>query len=311
MNMATYDVIIIGAGPAGMTAGIYCGRSGLKTLIVEKTGAGGQLLKMDLVENYPGFPDGVNSFDLIEKIKTQAKRFGVIFAEGEVSLIKRQGIQEFVATTTAGTEHTCKAVIIATGASPKGLGVKGESELQGRGVSYCATCDGPLFKNKDIVVVGGGDTAVGEAIYLTRFVKKLILVHRRDRLRAATVLQDRLFKEKCVEIRWGSVLTGITGDNKVAGVTVQDVKTGQEAAIPCQGVFVFVGIEPATGFIKDIVQLDNNGFIVADEHMKTSSEGIFGCGDARKNPLKQIVTACAEGALAAQSALQYLETLKT
>jgi len=311
MQTNQIDVIIIGAGPAGLTAGIYCGRYGLETLILEKTAPGGQLLKIDVVENYPGFPDGVNSFELAENKRKQAQKFGAKFINAEATAIQETSPGTFTTTIADGKKYCSRAVIIATGANPKELGVKGERELQGRGISYCATCDGPLFKNKDVVVVGGGDTAVTEAIYLSRIVKKLTLVHRRDRLRAAKTLQDRLMDRKNVEIRWNSVVTEVVGSSKVEGVKVKDVKTNGESEIQANGVFVLVGIDPNSLFLKGIVELDKYGFIISDDRMKSSCDGIFACGDARVNPLKQVITACAEGAIASSSCLNYIETLKT
>lgn len=306
-----YDVVIIGAGASGLTAGIYCGRAGLKTVVLEKTGVGGQVLKADVIENYPGFPDGVSGFELIEKIKRQAEKFGVEFVNEDVSEIGlRNQNHSFQVNTNRDMGYVAKAIIVATGATPKKLGIKGEVEFYGKGISYCATCDGPLFKNKEIIVIGGGDAAVGEAAYLTRFVKKVTLLHRRDSLRASKILQDRLLNNNKIEVKRDCIPIEILGVDRIEGVKVKDVKTNKQQEIPASGIFIYVGVEPNTGFLKGMVELDKEGFIITDEHMKTSINGIFACGDARKNTLKQIVTSCAEGAKAAYSCIHYIEELK-
>jgi len=311
VGTSNYDVVIIGAGSAGLTAGIYCARAGLKTLALEKLGVGGQLLKIDSIENYPGFPEGVTGFELLERMMKQAKKFGVEISNEEVSKIDTKNAAMFVISTSAGKEHNTSSVIVATGWKPKKLGIKGETELQGKGVSYCATCDGPLFKNKEVVVIGGGDTAVGEAIFLTRFAKKVTLIHRRDKLRATKILQDRFLSKKNAQVEWGSVAARIEGTDKVTGVMVKNVKSGKEKLIQAEGVFLFVGIDPNTAFLKDKLALDEKGFIITDEHMKTSIDGIYACGDVRRNILKQIVTACSDGAIAAYSCWHYIEGIKT
>jgi len=301
------DVLIIGAGPAGLTAGIYSGRAGLRTLILEKTAAGGQILKADIVENYPAFPDGISGFELMEKMKNQAEKFGVEFISVEARELRAHSSKLIVVHTNEAATYSAKAVILATGANPKALGIKGEAELTGRGVSYCATCVGPIFRDKEVVVVGGGDSAVGEALYLTRFVKKLTLIHRRDALRAAKILQEKLVKNDRVEIRWDSVPEEILGGPRVSGIKIKNVKTGKEEHISCDGIFIYVGVEPNTYFLKDKIKLDGKKFVVTNENMETSQKGVFACGDGRKNALKQVVTACAEGALAAYSCLRYIE----
>jgi thioredoxin reductase (NADPH) len=304
-----HDVIIIGAGPAGLTAGIYCARSGLSTLILEKTAVGGQVIKSDIVENYPGFPEGISGFELMEKMKKQAERFGAEFIGGEISALMADNSEMLTLNTSAGEKYSAKAVIIATGANPKKLGIKGEEELNGKGVSYCATCDGPLFRNKDVIVIGGGDSAVGEAIYLAKLAKSLILVHRRDALRASKILQDRLFSGKNVRARWNCVPVEIMGISRVEGLKIRNVKTNTEETVPANGIFVYVGLEPNTSFLKGKLDLDGQGFVTTDEKMQTSLKGVFACGDVRKNMLKQVVTACAEGAQAACSCWHYIEGL--
>jgi len=303
-----YDVIIIGAGPAGLTAGLYCGRSKLKTLLLERTAVGGQLLLYgEVIENYPGFPDGTSGFELVEKMKKQAQRFGTEFLTEEVAKINFKNSKIHQVVTNSGQTYNTKAIIIATGANPKQLGVKGEAELKGKGISYCATCDGPLFKNKEVAVIGGGDKAIEEAIYLTRFVKKLTLIHRRDDLRATKILQERFLDNKKIDKKLSCITTEILGSNKVSGVRVKNVKTGKEEDIPVSGAFIFVGVEPNTNFLKEGLTLDEKGFIITKEDMETSVEGVFACGDARKNMLKQVIVSCAEGAIAAYSCYHHIE----
>ncbi|MCX5715570.1 MAG: thioredoxin-disulfide reductase [Candidatus Omnitrophica bacterium] len=305
MQSDNYDVIIIGSGPAGLSAGIYCARAGLKTLMFEKFSAGGQLLRIENVENYPGFPGGISGFELVEKMKLQARNFGVMFEMEEAVDIK-SGIQVRVAS---GKTHNAKSAIIATGARPKKLDIKGEAEFEGRGVSYCATCDGPLFKNKEVVVVGGGDTAIVESIYLMRLVRKLTLVHRRDALRAAKSLQDKVLKENKAEIKWNSVPEEILGDKKVSGIRIRDIKINKISQVQADGVFIFVGLQPQTEFLKGKLDLDEKGFIVTGPDLKTSLPGVFACGDATNNTFKQIVTSCSQGATAAHACWRYVEGL--
>ena len=301
-----YDVVIIGSGPAGLTAAIYCARTGLKTLVLEKAAVGGQILKADIIENYPGFPEGLSAYELMEYMKRQAERFGCEIAIEEVSELNTP-YPALNTITSEGNSYSSKAVIVATGANPKELGIKGESELTGKGVSYCATCDGPLFKNKNVVVIGGGDAAIGEAIYLTKFANKVIVVHRRDKLRAAAVLQQRFLKNPKAEVKWGCVATEVMGEGRVCGIKVKNLKNNREEEIPASGVFIYVGVRPNTDFLKEKIKLDDNGFIISDEEMRTSAKGIFACGDVRKNSLKQVITACGEGAVAANSCWRYLE----
>jgi thioredoxin reductase (NADPH) len=306
-----YDVVIIGGGPSGLTAGIYTSRARLKTLVIESFSVPCQALATDHIENYPGFPDGINGFELIEKFKKQAGQFGAEFVEGEVRNIKehREGDRSGWKIETEDKSYTALSVIIASGASPKRLDVSGEDRFRGKGVSYCATCDAALFKNKEVVVVGGGDAALEEALFLTRFVKKLTLVHRRDALRAAKILQERAFSNKKIDFTWGSIVSGISGDNKVTAVRIRNLKTEKEIDLPCEGVFIFVGYKPNTDFVKGLIELDENGYIVADDNCNTSKKGVFACGDCRKKLLRQVVTACGDGALAAFSAQHHIEGL--
>jgi len=303
-----YDVIVVGGGPAGLTAALYAGRARLKTLLVESYSVPGQAVITDYVENYPGFPDGINGFDLIEKFKKQAERFGVEFKIGDVKNIKKAGSGWEI--EAEGKAHMALSLIIASGARPRRLGVEGEERLQGRGVSYCATCDGALYKDKDAVLVGGGDTAIQEALFLTRFVKKLSVVHRRDRLRATKILQERVLADKKIEFIWESKAIEILGKDRVEGLRVKNIKTEKETEISCEGVFIFVGYSPNTDFLKGVLKLDKSGYILTDQDMKTSKKGIFACGDSRKKLLRQVVTACGDGATAAFSAEQYVDGLK-
>jgi len=300
-----YDVIIIGGGPAGLTAGIYASRARVKTLLIESFSVICQAVTTDHIENYPGFPEGVNGFELIEKFKKQAEKFGTEFIAAEVKEIKetKPGWQ----IVTEDKTYTASSIIIATGASPKRLDVPGEDKFRGRGVFYCAACDGALFKNKEVVVVGGGDTALEEALFLTRFAKKVTVIHRRNALRGTKILQERSFANKKIEIAWDSVVTEITGSGKVAGVKIKNVKTNAITDFSCDGIFICVGYTPNTGFLKDAVPLDEAGYIISDDNCLTSKAGIFAAGDCRKKLLRQVVTAAGEGATAAFACQRYLE----
>jgi len=303
-----YDVIIIGAGPAGLTAGLYAGRARLNTLILEKVMAGGQMVLTATVENFPGFPGGIKTAELIERLVKQVNDLQVNIGNKEIKQVVKT--DNFVIVDSDLKEYYSRAVIIATGALPKKLGISGEDKLAGRGVSYCAVCDGPLFKEKDIAVVGGGDRAAEEAIFLSRFAKGIKLIHRRDSLRATKILQERLKQNKKITVVWDAVVTEITGANKVEAVKIKNVKNKEESVTKCDGVFIAIGVLPNTGFLNDFVKVDDGGYIITDENLMTSCEGAFACGDCRKRPLLQIITACAEGALAAFSADKYLENHK-
>ena len=302
----TYHLIIIGAGPAGLSASIYAQRAGVNTLVLEKFAPGGQILTSDKIENYPAFPNPISTKEFVERMIKQAKNFGMKLKEEEVEKIKIQG-EEKIVYTEPGNTYKSYALIIATGASPSSLGVPGEKELIGRGVSYCATCDAPFFKDKKVVVVGGGDTAVKETIYLTKFAQKVYLLHRRDSLRAEKILQEKILNNKKVTILWSTVLDKIYGKEKVEGVLVRNLKNGRIEDITCEGIFIFVGIKPNSDFVKEKIKLDEKGFIITDEMFKTNIPGIFACGDVRKNFVKQVVVACSEGAQAALMASRYLE----
>lgn len=306
-----YDVVIVGGGPAGLTAGLYAARASLNVLMVEASATMSQIAVTDLVENYPGVPE-INGYELVERFRKQAVGFGLKTAYGDVTSIEKAKIGDLEGwqINTGAESYRTLAVIVATGANWRKLGALGEAEFIGKGVSFCATCDGPFFKNKEVVVVGGGDTAVQEAVYLTRFVRKLTLVHRRDRLRAGASLRNRALANPKIEFAWNSVVSEIAGDDSVKLVRIKDVKSGKVSEVPAAGVFVFIGLTPNTDFLRDIVERDGSGYILSDGEMKTSAQGIFACGDCIRKLLRQVVTACGDGATAAFSAQQYVEALK-
>ncbi len=300
-----YDVVIIGGGPAGLAAGIYVKRAMLKAVLLEKIGVGGQIIVTDLVENYPGFLE-ISGADLARKFEEHAQKFGLeTKSMVEVSGIEDRGTTKIVKTTEGDIE--AKAVIIASGTTPKKLGAKGELEFTGRGVSYCATCDGFFFRDKVVVVVGGGDSAITEAIFLTKMAKKVVVVHRRDRLRAEKINQEHAFANPKISFVWDSVVEEIAGKNIVENVVVRNVKTNAVSEIKTDGVFIYVGLIPNTGFAD--VEKDERGFIVPYPGQATSVKGIFVAGDCRVTPLRQIATAVGDGAIAAVSAEKYIEGL--
>ena len=303
-----YDVIIIGGGPAGLTAAIYTSRARLKTLVIESYSVPGQAIITDSIENFPGFPEGINGFELVEKFKKQAEKFGAELIVKNVEKIEQ--LQDGWRIKAEDKTYTTLSIIIATGAHPRKLDVPGEHKFSGKGVSYCATCDGALYRDKHVVVIGGGDTAIDEALFLTRFAKKVTLVHRRDRLRATKILQERVLANKKIEFAWESNVIEILGKDKVGGVKIKNIKTKKDTDLSCDGVFVFVGYEPNTVLAKGLLKLDKKSYILADEDMNTSKKGIFACGDCKKKLLRQVVTACGDGATAAFNAQQYVEKLK-
>jgi len=299
-----HDLVIIGAGPAGLTAGLYAARARLDVLLIEKAVPGGQIIVTDWIENYPGFPEGISGFDLAEKMKVQAEALGLKMETAEVqSLNVTTDVKEVVLLDKT---IRARSLIIASGASPKKLGI-GEDRYMGKGISFCATCDAPFFKEKTVVAIGGGDTAVQETIYLTKFVKKVYLLHRRDELRATKILQERAFANDKIEILWDTVATGVDGFFGIEGVHVKNVKTGEEKTLKANGCFIWVGISPNTQFLNDSVDTDDYGFIRADGRMQTSVPGVFAAGDVRDTPLRQVSTAVGDGAIAAVSAEHYLE----
>jgi thioredoxin reductase (NADPH) len=311
MNQEVYDVIIIGGGPAGLTAGIYTSRGGLKSLLIECFNPPSQVAVADLIENYPGFPAGIGGFELIERFKNQAKNFGLDFRTGKVDNIKLEDQDKNIwQVKTEDKVYHSLTVVLAVGARPRQLGIKGEAELRGKGVSYCAVCDGAFFKDKDIVVVGGGNTAVSEALYLTHFGRKVILVHRRNRLRAVEILAQRAKQDKKIKIVWSSMVTKIYGKNKVEGICLKNLADETESRVACGGVFISIGFVPNTDFLNDLVKLDENGYVITDQEMKTSCSGIFACGDCRTKSLRQVVNACGDGAVAASSAIKYVDRIK-
>ena len=300
-------MIIVGGGPAGLTAGLYAARSRIDTLLLEKLIPGGQVITTALVENYPGFEEGVPGPDLIAKMEKQARRFGLKIEMRLVEKITLDGDQKRVLAD--GEEYLTKAVIVASGAESQLLGVPGEKELKGRGVSYCATCDGPFFQEKEVVVVGGGDAAVEEAIYLTRFAKRVRIIHRRDQLRATKLVQERALSNDKVEVVWDTVVTRINGENFVQSVDVKNVRTGQESSLDVAGVFMYVGVKPNSELFDFEIEIDEKGYLCTDDRMRTSVEGIYAVGDVRSKLLRQIVTAAGEGATAAFAVEKYLESL--
>ncbi len=309
-NQDLYDVVIIGGGPAGLTAGIYLSRARMNAVLIEKALPGGQAILTEKIENYPGFPEGVGGPELMQKIEEQALKFGLRIEYGEVKEIKNQLNNRVKLIQAEQKIYQTLAIIVASGAEAKKLGIPGEEELRGKGVSYCGTCDAPFFQDKDVVVVGGGDTAIEEALYLAKFAREVTVVHRRGRLRATKILQERAFENKKIKFIWDSVLTSIKGQSKVEGVFLKNLKTGVEKEISCQGVFLFVGYSPNTKFLEGIVQLDEKKYIITDSEMKTSQEGVYACGDVRSKNLRQIITACGEGASAAFNVEKYIEESK-
>ena len=299
-----YDVIVIGGGPAGLSAGLYAARASLSTLLIEKGILGGQIANVEHVENYPGFPEGISGFQLGQAMHQQATKYGLETVAAEVTAIELAKKGKVVKTTES--EYLAKALILATGAEPNRLGVPGEERLLGRGVSYCATCDGPLFRDKVVAVIGGGDSAVEEGLILTRFASKVILIHRRDQLRAAKLLQQRAFANQKMEFLWDTVVEEILGDDKVTGLSLRNVKTGERSTLEVSGVFIYVGLHPNTEFLRELLRLDVQGHIVTNEEMQTEIAGIFAAGDMRQNSPRQVITAAGDGATASLSAEKFL-----
>lgn len=299
-----YDVIVIGGGPGGYTAALYAARANLSVAILEKLSPGGQMGTTDVIDNYPGFPQGVNGFELAMQMKEGAERFGAQTQLAEVTQVELAGQVKTI--HTSGGDYQARTVVLATGAHPRELGLPGERELRGRGVSYCATCDGMFYRGKTVVVVGGGNTAVSDVLYLSRLCEKVYLVHRRDTLRASKVYLDPLQKAENVEFVWDSEVKQLLRDQAVTGVRVRNKKTGEERDIPCAGVFVAVGYLPNTQLYHGQVELDEAGYVLADETTQTNLPGVFAVGDLRKKPLRQVVTAASDGAVAAHFIEEYL-----
>ncbi len=299
-----YDIIIIGGGPAGLTAGIYAQRARLKTLLLEKEMIGGQIAVSDVIENYPGFPS-ISGADLMEKFEGHAKGLGLEIRMVDVIAVEDMGKEKIVKTSEG--DLTARTVIVATGAKPRRLGISGEKEFTGKGVSYCATCDGPFFKGQRVLVIGGGDTAVKEAVYLSRIAGKVYIVHRRDQLRAEKIIQEKALSIPNIEMLWSHVLKEIKGKKGVEKVVLQNLKDNSLMEIDAEGVFIFTGINPTTDFVD--VEKDKSGFIKTDQDMQTSVKGIFAVGDCRTTPLKQVSTAVGDGAIAAFMAEKYIEEM--
>lgn len=302
-----YDTIIIGGGPAGMTAAIYAARARLSTLLLEKTFPGGLMMISEYIENYPGFPNGISGPDLAIALREQVEKFGAEIMLADTISVDLKGPEKIIRTTEG--EFTAKTVIISTGAKPRRLGVPGELEFQGRGVSYCATCDGPFFKGKKLAVIGGGDTAVEDSVYLTRFADDVTIVHRRDKFRAAKIIQERALSSPRIRVLWDSIVQEIQGNPAVSRVTVRNIKNNTIDHIGVDGVFILIGQEPDTAFIADQVVLDEFGYIPTDTEMRTNLPGVLAIGDVRQKTFRQIITACADGAIAVYSAEKFIESL--
>ncbi len=293
-----WDLLVIGAGPAGLAAAIYGGRAGLDTIVVERGVPGGQISAVDTIENYPGLVEALGGAELSRRFEEQARKFGAVIATEEVD---RRDL-DLVSPVKTVAGHEARAVIIATGAHPRKLGIPGEDRLGGRGVSYCATCDGAFFRGRRVIVIGGGDSAVTEALFLSKIAAEVILVHRRDALRAAPSLADRLAARANVKVRWNRMPVAVEGDEKVAALIVRDVRGGEEERLATDGVFIYVGVDPETAFLEGEVDLDARGYVITDESMRTTIPRVYAAGDVRVKSLRQIVTAVADGALAAVTA---------
>ena len=302
------DLAIIGGGPAGLAAGIYAARADLKTVLFERGMPGGLAASTEIIENYPGFAEGIGGPELAMSMDAQARRFGLEVEYADVEEIKKSD-SHFILKTDEG-EYRTGAIIIATGAKPRMLQIKGEKEFHGRGVSYCATCDGAFFRGKRLAVIGGGDSAIEEALFLTKFAEKVTIVHRRGELRATKYLQHKAMNNDKIDFSWHSVPVEIVGSETVQGVLLKDVRTGEQQEIPIDGVFVYVGHSPSTELVKDLADLSDSGYIITDEEMCTKTPGLFAAGDVRKKTLRQVVTAVADGAIAAVSAEKYIEKIK-
>ena len=304
--METRELVIVGGGPGGLTAGLYAARGGMDAVLVEMLSPGGQVLNTDLVENWPGDHEGVTGFDLADRMRRHAEKFGLEIRSGELKGLALEGRDKVI--TLAEGELRARAVILCLGASPRKLGIPGEEEFTGKGVSYCGTCDGPFYRDQEVVVVGGGDTAAEEAVFLTKFASKVYLVHRRDELRAVKVLRDRVLDNEKIEVLWSHVPLAVQGGAQgVESVRLKDLKSGREFDQAVSGAFIFVGTSPNTEVLRGVVEMDPRGFILADRDQRTSLPGVFAAGDCCSKLLRQIITAAGEGATAAFAAARYLE----
>ena len=299
-----YDMIVVGGGPGGYAAALYAARAGLDTVILEKLSAGGQMALTEQIDNYPGFEDGIDGFSLGEKMKRGTERFGVETKLTEVLSLDLSGTVK-KAETSEGPLFA-RTIVVATGAGPRELGIESEQELIGKGVNYCAACDGMFYKNKTVVIAGGGNAAAADALILSRICKKVIVVHRRDTLRATKIYHEPLMKAENVEFRWDSEIIELLHDEKVIGIRLRNVKTGEETTLACDGVFVSIGRKPSSELVKDQVEVDPAGYIIADESTRTNIPGVFAVGDVRTKALRQVVTAVADGATAVHYAEEYL-----
>jgi thioredoxin reductase (NADPH) len=302
------ELAIIGGGPAGLAAGIYAARADLKTVLFEMGMPGGLAASTEIIENYPGFTDGIGGPELSMNMEAQARKFGLQVVYAVVEEVKKENSHFLI--RTEDEEYRVKALILAAGAKPKMLQVKGEKELHGRGVSYCATCDGAFFREKKLAVIGGGDSAVEEALFLTKFAEKVTIVHRRGELRATKYLQQKAMNNQKIDFAWHSVPLEIKGDDLVKSVLIKDVRSGNTSQLDVEGVFIYVGHSPSADLVKGLVEVDGKGYIVTDEEMRTRTPGLFAAGDVRKKLLRQVVTAVADGAIAAVSAEKYIEGLE-
>ncbi len=302
--MAHFDCMIIGGGPAGLTAGLYACRAGLKTALLEGMYPGGQIATTHILENYPGFPEGIGGPDISALMEQQATRNGLEILYEQAESADVAGPMKTI--RTAAGEHTARAVILCMGAEPRKLGLPRENELRGRGVSYCATCDGSFFKDKVVAVVGGGDSACEEGAYLTRMARKVYMIHRRDRMRASAVVAQRVVEDSRVEVLWDTVVESLLGEGLLNGLTVKNVKTGATRQIAVDGLFIAIGVIPRSELVRGAVELTDDGHVKTDRHMRTNLAGVYAAGDLRDTPLRQVVTAAADGAIAADALSGYL-----
>lgn len=298
-----YDLLILGAGPAGLTAAIYGCRANLRVLVFEQMMVGGEIASTNRLDNYPGFPEGINGADFGQLLEQQARRFGAEFVSASIEEAFLEG--EIKKVVTSRGLFYGRTVIITTGTVPQLLGVPGEEELRGKGISFCATCDGPFFRGKEVAVIGGGDAALQEALYLTRFVQMIFIIHRRDKLRAVPYLQEQVFKQPRIKILWDTIVKGFYGEQKLEKIALQDVKNAQTSDLSVDGAFLYIGRVPNTGIIKG-VEVDGHGYIITSEEMETSLPGVFAAGDVRRKFLRQVITAASDGAIAAMMAVRYL-----